>query len=87
MSAIVAQLKEKAGAQCRAEELFGVDKKSVKRIVLLFSLLLFFVLIGPLKGNVVHFDFTKTVAENGITPTHHPILRFPSAAAGKNFKP
>jgi hypothetical protein len=65
-SAIVAQLKEKAGATCRAEELFGVDKKS---------------------GNVVHFDFGKSVAENGITPTHHPILRFPSAAAGKNFKP
>jgi hypothetical protein len=66
MSSVIAQLKEKAGAQCRAEELFGVDKKS---------------------GAVVEFDFHKTVAENGITPTHHPVLRFPSAAAGKNFKP
>lgn len=62
MSAILVQLREKAGAQCRADELFGVDKKS---------------------GNKVQFDFSKTVAENGITPTHHPILRFPSKFAGK----
>merc|ERR1711991_245739 len=58
--AIIDQLKEKAGAQCRAAEIFGVDKKS---------------------GNVIKFDVTKTVAENGITPTSHPIMRFPSKFA------
>ena len=60
--AIVDQLKEKAGEQCRADEIFGVDKKS---------------------GNRIKFDFSKTVAENGITPTSHPIMRFPSKFAGK----
>ena len=60
MSAIVDQIKEKAGAQCRADELFGVDKKS---------------------GATIKFDFGKTVAENNITPTHHPVLRFPSKFA------
>ena len=61
-SVVISQLKEKAGAQCRADEIFGVDKRSGDRIV---------------------FDPSKTVAENGITPTHHPILRFPSKFAGK----
>ena len=65
-TAIIDQLKEKAGAQSRADEIFGVDKKS---------------------GAAIKFDPTKTVKENGITPTHHPIMRFPSKTAGKNYLP
>ncbi len=59
---VIDQLKQKAGEQCRADEIFGVDKKSGNRIV---------------------FDPSKTIAENGITPTSHPIMRFPSKFAGK----
>ena len=59
---VIDQLKEKAGAQCRADEVFGVDKKS---------------------GNKIKFDPTRTIEENGITPTSHPIIRFPSKFAGK----
>jgi hypothetical protein len=59
---VIDQLKEKAGAQCRADEVFGVDKKS---------------------GNKIKFDPSRTIEENGITPTSHPIMRFPSKFAGK----
>ncbi len=32
-------------------------------------------------GNEIKFDPSKTIAENGITPTSHPTLRFPSKFA------
>ena len=57
---IIEQIKDKAGQQARAEEIFGVDKRS---------------------GATIKFDLSKSVQENGITPTSHPTMRFPSKFA------